>query len=279
MSKIIEALKSSSATPATTTSSDREIRYEKTTREMTQEQLAEIYFSATGKPKTQEPPVIIKVIERPRIASVIPWIITSLAFLITAFSLFSTKRVFIDVKVVDDKSAYIVSPAASADFTNSTTQDQERSQAAPKDGGNTISLQEFVFEGAAYLKSSRDPNLLTLVNSSVAPFARAVVHFARPINMSHGRIVFYAKGAKGGEELAIALKDEGNNQAFARGKIYPYPHGMTTAWQKTEIVLTNLSKEFDAKRVSSFRFEFGSKDTSNRTGDTILIRDLQWFSE
>lgn len=272
MSKILEALRAG-ASAAPRMAQDKEIRVERSTREMTQEQLAEIYFSATGKPKPVEAPIIIKVIEKPRIASVVPWIITSLAFLITAFSLFSTKRIFVDIKVVDDKSAYVAGAAPAEE-----TQINREAASLEEGGGNMISLQEFIFEGAAYLKSSRDQNLLTLVNSSVAPFARATINFNRPLNMHRGKIVFYAKGVKGGENLAVALKDQENNQAFLKGKNYPYPHGLTTVWQKTEIPLSDLSKEFDPKHVSSFRFEFGSKDTSNRPGDTVLVRDLQWFS-
>ncbi len=276
MSKIIEALKARETSPAPRTA-EKEIRYEKTSREMTQEQLAEIYFSATGKPRQAEAPVIIKVIEKPRIASVVPWIITSLAFLITAFSLFSTKRFFVDIKVVDEKSPYVVSSGAPVTESDESAAVKEAARLNENEG-TRIPLQEFIFEGAAYLKSSRDENLLTLVNSSVAPFARATVNFDRPLNMHGGKIVFYAKGAKGGENLAIALKDEDNNQAFKRGKVYPYPHNLTPSWQKTEILLSDLAKGFDSKRISSLRFEFGSKDTSNRAGDTVMVRDLQWIS-
>ncbi len=277
MSKILEALKSHDASSAPGHSGEREIRFEKTSRELTQEQLGEIYFSATGKPRTAEPPVIIRVIEKPRMASIVPWIITSLAFLITALSLFSTKRVFVDIKIVDDKNPYTVTALPP----------QERMQEALDEAGedaleadaNRIPLQEFIFEGAAYLKSSRERRLLTLVNSSVAPFARATIHFERPLNLRKGRIVFYAKGEKGGENLAVALKDEGNIQAFHKGKMYPFPSGLTTGWQRAEISLAGASKDFDSRRVESLRLEFGSKDTSNRPGDTIMIRDLQWFSE
>ena len=277
MSKIIEALKGSRLSTADQPTQEKEILFERTSREMTQEQLAEIYFSATGKPKPVEAPIIIRVIEKQRIASVVPWIITSLAFLITAFSLFSTKRIFVDIRVVDEKTAYAVSQSQPTETNDEKVLSSESSH-FDEDQGNSISLQEFIFEGAAYLKSSRNSNLLTLVNSSVAPFARATINFDRPLNMRRGKIVFYAKGAKGGENLALALKDEDNNQAFLRGKRYPYPQGLTSSWQRTEIALTDLSSEFNLKSVTTLRFEFGSKDTANRPGDTILIRDLRWFS-
>lgn len=263
---------------------DREVQFEKTSRQLTQEQLAEIYFSATGKQvsKASEPPVIIKVVEKPRIASVIPWIITSLAFLITAFSLFSTKRIFVDVKVIDEKSN-LMAPAreifvpASAEIVGSSESDRSDNNTASE--GTMIAAQDFVFEGAAYLKSSRDKNSLSLVNSSISQFARATVNFSHPINLKNGRIVFYAKGALGGEGLALALKDADNMQAFPRGKTYPFPRGLTTSWQKAEISLSQVSKDFDPKHVTTMRFEFGSKDTGNRPGDTVFVRDIEFFSE
>ena len=38
----------------------------------------------------------------------------------------------------------------------------------------------------------------------------------------------------------------------------------------------DTAKDFDAKNVTSLRFEFGSKDTGNKPGDTVFIKDLQW---
>src|SRR5688572_23156315 len=106
MSKLMEALKAS-AKDKPAVSEETGARSAKTDYEMTQEQLAEIYFSGTEKrPQESRPPMIIKVVEKPGMASLIPWIITSVAFLITAFSLFSTKRVFVDIKVIDEKSGY-----------------------------------------------------------------------------------------------------------------------------------------------------------------------------
>src|SRR3990167_7948021 len=108
MSKIIEALKVRSAQmPAKDASAEnqpKEIRVERSSHELTQEQLADIYFSATGKPRTSEPPVIIRVVERARLATYIPWLIACAAFVATLFSLFSTRMILVDVKILDEKS-------------------------------------------------------------------------------------------------------------------------------------------------------------------------------
>ncbi len=277
MSKIIEALKAKGRALTSNGGQIKEFKTEKSGYELTQEQLADIYFSATGKTKAPEAPIIIKVVERPRLASLAPWFITSIAFLITALSLFSTKRIFIDVKVVDDKTPY--SRLATTEAPVSEASAEAKKAVFENARGNPLSSQEFVFEGAAYLKSSRTKSGLTLVNSSVAPFARATLYLDPLLNLSHAKIVFYAKGERGGENVAFALKDGDNIQAFHKGVVYPFPYALSTNWQKAEILLTDAAKDFDARNVASLRFEFGSKNTENKPGDTVFIKDLQWISE
>ncbi len=278
MSKIIESLKTKetlSKDAAVSKNANREIRQTRTSRELTQQQLADIYFSATGKNKSSDVPVIIKVVEKPRLASLIPWIIASIAFLITGFSLFSTKRVFVHIRVVDDKAVYARSfpaPAVSSEPVQTIGGRHVMTNV------NKISFEEFTYEGAAFLKSSKDAGGLMLVNSSVAPFARAVRHFETPLNLSRAKITFMAKGARGGENVAIALKDGENVQAFYRGKFYPFKGGLTSEWQTAEITPADMTKEFDASTVVSIRFEFGAKDTGNKPGDTVYIKDLQYVS-
>ncbi len=284
MSKIIEALKvrtSQAPRDEVAPRGTHEIKIDKSSRELTQEQLADIYFSTTGKPKTSEAPVIIRIVEKTRLATYVPWIVACLAFLITMFSLFSTKRILVDVKVLDEKSAYYHgldrrSLADSATPLDDASLDKSAGVSASK-----FEVQDFVFEGAAYLNSSKDKNgLLTLINSSVAPFARATLRLDPPLDLSHSKIIFYAKGGRGGENVAFALKDEDNIQGFYKGKIYPFPDRLSTSWQKAEIsIREETGKDFDGKSVTSLRFEFGSKDTGNKPGDLILIKDLQWVSE
>ena len=279
MSKIIEALRvrSSSVPDEGSPAPAKEIVIEKSAHELTQEQLADIYFSATGKPKTAEPPVIIKIIERPRLASWIPWGIAILAFLITAGSLFSSKRIWIDVRVMDEDSAFIRS-------LKSQRAEELKEVEIGRSGANNplnaqkIAVQDFTFEGAAYLYSSKDKNGgLTLINSSVAPFARAVLNADPPLDLSGSRIIFYVKGGRGGENVAFAIKDQDNRQGFYKGKIYPFPDRLTTSWQKAEVLMgEETAKDFDTAHVVSLRFEFGSKDTGNKPNDTIFIKDLQW---
>lgn len=273
MSKIIEALKTRTAARPS-----KEVSVEKSAHELTQEQLADIYFSATGKERTAEPPVIIRIVERPRLATYIPWILACLAFMATALSLFSTKKVLIDIKVLDEKGAYLHG-------LDRRSLEEGSEAAVPAGvggaGAHPFAAENFLFEGAAYLNSSKDKNgTLTLINSSVAPFARATLRLDPPLDLSRARLVFYAKGGRGGENVGFALKDEENVQGFYKGKVFPFPDRLTTSWQKAEILVRQeTAKDFDSRSVTSLRFEFGSKDTGNKPGDLILIKDLQWVAE
>ena len=76
--------------------------------------------------------------------------------------------------------------------------------------------------------------------------------------------------------IIVGAGDGGNGMAaFNKNKIYPFPNNLTTDWQRAEIPMLALAKEFDTRTVVSLRFEFGSKDTDNKPGDTISIKDLQ----
>ncbi len=269
MSKIIESLKESAKEFSKKQPAYSEVPLEgkKSGYEMTQEQLADIYFGGSDKTKKSEYPMVVKVVEKARPASFLPWLIASIAFLITAFSLFSTKKIFVDIRVIDEKNPYI------AMMQNPMV--PVFPQGMPAEGGEKIATAGFAFEGAASLKSSKDGVGLTLVNSSLALFARASQLFDSPLDLSKSKIVFYAKGAKGGENIAVAFRDRGNVLAFEEGSVYPFPAKLTTEWQKGEVAFQNLAEGFSAKHVASMRFEFGARTAKNRPGDTIFVRDVR----
>jgi hypothetical protein len=265
MSKLLEALKASVRENKETTA--------KSEYESVQEQLASVYL-AGDKSRKPEYPMIIKVIEKRGLPGAIPWIITSLAFLLTAFSLFSTKRIFVDVQVIDENSPYIAALRHGTLLPEPEPWAQSNDEVS-KDGVNgSLQLKSAVFEGASKLKSSSEPNLLTLVNTSVAPFARAAMTLPEPTNLSGYKIVFDAKGAKGGENIAFALKDRGNVLAFAKGKVFPFPGALTTDWQRAEIRLDEAVEAFNEKSVVAMRFEFGS-NVQNHPGDTIYVKNVR----
>src|SRR3989338_11199397 len=106
MSKLIESLKASAKEFSQKQSREQNDPVEKgkTSYELTQEQLADVYFSGSEKIKKSDTPLVIKVIEKPRSSSAVPWLIPSLSFFLLALSLFTTKRVFVDIRIVDDKN-------------------------------------------------------------------------------------------------------------------------------------------------------------------------------
>lgn len=273
MSKLLESLKASAKEFSKSVSESQGTSVKKTHYEMTQQQLADIYFSGSEKLKKSDEPLIIKVIEKPRASSVTPWIISSIALLLMAFSLFSTKRVFIDIKVIDETHPHLASPQRESDAAQ--TFEPAPGNRGEIKYGDKLPMQDFVFEGAAKLQSSKDKTMLTLVNSSVAPFARANLYFRSPLNLNGSKIVFYAKGGRGGENVAFSIKDRDNLSAFSKGRTYPFPGSLTTDWQKAEIPIYNIEGPFDEQHVASLRFDIGSKDTENKPGDTIFIKDLQ----
>jgi hypothetical protein len=282
MSKIIETLKASSMEHKKK-GPDASIdpRKKMTSHEMTQEQLADIYFAGSEKLVKSEYPTVIRVTEKPSSVSWLPWGVALATVLIAVFLLISGHRVFVDIRVMNERAASLNVLPESSDTSQEVTTESPK-VLAPTDKqenvlhlGDNVPLQDFSFEGAAKLKSSKESTSLTLVNSSVAPFARAILRFDTPMNLAGSKVVFYAKGNRGGENIAFALKDKENISAFNKNKIYPFPGSLTTDWQRAEIPMSNTSKEFDVRSVTSLRFEFGSKDTENKPGDTIVVKDLQ----
>jgi hypothetical protein len=146
---------------------------------------------------------------------------------------------------------------------------------SPRATGKKLSLEDVAFEGSAKLKSTKNKNVLVLANSSVAPFARASLYFRTPIDMSGKKIIFTAKGAHGGEDVAVGLRDANNVSAFEKGRTYVFPNKLGSDWQKGEVDPEKGVDSFDLTRVTSLRFDFGSKDTDNKANDTIYIKDLQ----
>ena len=278
MSNIIESLKQSAREFARNNEETGDKpQVVKTNHELTQEQLGDIYFANAEKLKKSDQPLVIKVIERQHGSGIAPWFVSSIALLVMAFALFSTKRIFVDVKVMDDKSLVTSdwqpegrANASSPDLFGSSVW---RASASPD--WERLPVEDFVFEGAAKLNSSKNGNQMTLANSSVAPFAKASVQFTQPVDMSSSKLVFYARGQRGGENIVIAVKDRDNHLAFNKGKYYPFPEGMTGEWQRAEVALDGAPTDFNPRYVTNLRFEFGTKDANNRPGDLVMIKDLR----
>lgn len=243
----------------------------KASYDLTLEQLAGVYLAGSDRSKKPDAsPVVIQLVDQRRgVNALIPWIIASVAFLITALSLFSTKRIFIDVQVVDDATL-------SRQRTEARRAPAPPLPAGPRTAATVLSPLDFVFDGGGRLNSSKTSAELTLVNSSLAPYARAHHYFRVPADLTGQRLVFEARGSQGGEGVAFSLKDRNNVNAFAKTKYHPFPDGLTTDWQTAEIPLTDLAPEFDPRGVSALRVDFGAKETGNQPGDTVFLRNIRF---
>ena len=183
-----------------------------------------------------------------------------------------------DIKVIDERNPYFLTAQGGLAPQMTPSVQVTAPSAPPLLKGDRVPLENFIFDGASVLKSVRGKNELSLVNSSVATFARANLYWDPPKNLETSKIIFYARGQKGGENITLSLKDTNNVMAFEKGRMNPFEGGLTTEWQMAEISLENAVKEFNPKKASSLRFDFGSKDAKNKPGDTVFVKDIQVVS-
>src|SRR3989338_8821124 len=173
MSKIIEALQEKARTlktkpadktdPASLPESTRTASPQK----LTQEDLAEIYFSGSQGSKKLPSPTVIRVIEKRR-SFLVPWILSSLALVASIFALVSSKKIFVDIHIVDE--------AAVPTFTRPYAPAYSKPAAAPSVASSTLNYHEalrlnplqFRFSGGAVLNSTRDQDGISLANSSLS---------------------------------------------------------------------------------------------------------------
>ena len=249
---------------------------ERTARHQIHEQLADVYFqSPRHLPEdpqgTFQAPTVVRVVDRSR-SYFLPWVITLAALALSTFTLFSTKRIAIDVRIMD---------AAAPQPQNAppvTAQGSIASSAAQRGIPEVVNLfpSDFIFSGAALLHSSRDKQQLVLTNSSVSGLAYAHAVFNPPFPALGHRLYLEARGLKGGEKFEIVFKDANGNTSLNWKAIVPFADGVTTAWQPA-MVDFEPTRFFDPGTIQQLRIEFGSQRTGNAADATVLIRNLQWI--
>lgn len=258
--------------------------------QLTQEQIADVYFPGAGtNPRKSDMPMVIRVVE-PRPASYqLPWLITTIALFFCAFALFSTKKVMIDVKIIDEATLQSHPEALSqTEGSRITPNASEIIPLSPKTSLTEsktfktsplkILPSQAVFTGSGAVESHAEGDVITLVNSDSHSFAQCAFELDRPIDLSTTKLVFMIKGKRGGENLELVLRDTRNISSLMIGSIKPLSQPLGTDWQKVEMTFNNLEQtSFDLRHVAYFRFEFGSKRAGNRVGDTLFIKDLQFL--
>lgn len=278
MSKIIDSLQKrfgtgSSGEPASAGPSAPAA--ERTPRQQIHEQLADVYFQGP-RPSIEEagrsfqPPTVVRVVDRSR-SYFLPWLITLLALVLSTAALFSTKRVAIDIRVMDAASDVAPSPHATEPAAGPAKNPRVE---APE--VITLSPTDFIFSGAALLRSSRERQQLVLTNSSVSGLAYAHISFNPALPALGKRLYFEVRGLKGGEKFEIVLKDSNGNTSLNWKPIVPFEDGVTTEWQPVVVDL-EPTRFFNPNALQQLRIEFGSQRTGNAADATLLVRNLQWI--
>lgn len=278
MSKIIDSLQKRFGTvsatdapqPANASAADRVAA-----RHQIHEQLADVYFQ-NPKQLMETPqaafqaPTVVRVVDRSR-SYFLPWLVTLLALTLSTFALFSTKRVAIDIRIMDAKSA--VPPAESQLPTAASA----ASPAVPHMPEVVpMSPSDFIFSGAALLRSSREKQQLVLTNSSVSGLAYAHAVFNPPLPALGKRLYLEARGLKGGEKFEIVFKDANGNTSLNWKPITPFVDGVSTEWQPVTVDF-EPSRFFNPNAIEQMRIEFGTQRTGNIADATLLIRNIQWI--
>lgn len=254
---------------------------ERPTRQHIHEQLADVYFQGPRQQQQQplisdeaspsfHSPTVVRVVDRSR-SYFFPWLITLLALGLSIFTLFSSKRIAIDVRITD-----VAAPQPSLTTAPIYAVSAE---AAPAASGlaEVVSLEpsDFIFSGAALLRSSKERQQLVLTNSSVSGLAYAHAMFNPPFNALGTRLYFEARGLKGGEKFEIVLKDANGNTSLNWKPIIPFPDGLSSEW-KPVVIDFEPTRFFDPAAIQQIRIEFGTQRTGNAADATLMIRNLQW---
>ncbi|MCA9396598.1 MAG: hypothetical protein KC649_05455, partial [Candidatus Omnitrophica bacterium] len=223
MSKIIETLQKQMASQA---AAEKPLRDQderdriKKTRTMTQKQLADIYFrSGTGETQQLPAPTVIHVKEK-KTVNFFPWFISLLALFISIFTLITSKKFEIDIRVIDGAQTKVEagSPAVDTKSNPQVSGDAgpiliespvaENPRQAQALESQEILPMQFRFAGAAVLNSAKDRSHLTLANSTLASLAYAWIEFEPPVNLTSYRLFFEIRGINGGERIELIFKDK-----------------------------------------------------------------------
>ena len=258
-------------------------------RHMTHEQLADVYFPGNGKAHEQLPaPTIIRVAD-PQRSFFVPWLITLLALGLSAFALFSTKRIAIDIRIIDDAGSAAAQTSAQTTLTPPAAYPIQPKVSVPPEAAIlepiasaelpeaiTLSPLDFRFTGAAVLNSSRERSQITLANSTLSGLAYAVVDFDPPFQADRYALSFEARGSIGGEQIELIFKDVNGNSSLNWKNLMVFPEGLTTNWQPATIKLQR-SDFFNPQVIRQLRIEIGSQRTGNESDAVIFLRSLQWL--
>lgn len=266
MSKIIDALgKFGAETREGRLQPDpraREAR--RTPYEMTQEELGDVYFARSAAAKQLPPPTLIRVVEGRR-TYFLPWAITTLALAFATAALFTSKRLSVEIRVVDD-AASLESAATAPAKPNAS---RATGAAIP------VPVSDFALSAGAGPPARASRGELVISNRAPAGPVYAAAVFRPPFDASRRVLEFEAMGEAGHETVEVILKDARSQTNLNVAPIRPFPRGLATRWQKARVTVER-GEFFDAARIVQLRFEAGADRTGNPVGSTVHIRNVRW---
>lgn len=274
MSKIIEALERVGANVKPGVQRQRlgaeaPGRTESSSYNMTQKELADIYFSSSNKTKQPPAPTLIRVIDG-RKTYLIPWIITVITLIICCIAIFSGKRVMVNFSVVDGNE----SPAALNSDTRMTQDDLSVEDADPR-GTLRVPIKSLSLSDGAILNSVKEDENLILAGDASGRPAFAYLQYAPSFRAGEYLLSLEAKGKVGGEMVEVILRDKQYRTSLNQKPIRPFPLGLSKQWQRAEVEI-NVSEMFDANKTTLLRFSVNDEDQDNSSGSSVFIRNIKW---
>lgn len=261
MSKIIEALekvREYSARPSESARSGSESKRRPNTYQATQEELAEVYFSRSGKAQQALPgPTLVRVVDR-QTSYFWPWVVTTGALVFVAFALIFTGRVDVNVRMSPRNG---LEPAT-----------QVSMRAGP---ALPLLTDSFYFSESAEGRSAKGGKELRIAGSLAEGQVYAALHFVPPFDARGYELEFEARGEAGGENVEIFFRDVNRQTSLNQGVLRPFPSGLAAGWEKAAVAVSSADG-FDASRVALLRIETGQRTGHTSSAGAVFIRNLKW---
>jgi hypothetical protein len=219
------------------------------------DELSKTYFRAPNKKHDNK-----KWSDRARL---MPWIVMALVVALAGFIVFSRSSIDIKVRLLGEVPKFSVSGDAAAfekgDFL-------VRGGKPRKDA---VKNAYFAGDGKSY--STAKDEELTLCNGRGAGWANYTIELKEPADLSRLDLKYTARGARGGEVLALVIVD-GNNRIYRMEK--DLSSSVTPEWQQYTVNFRPVKNALDLSDIKTIKFEFGSLTAENYSGAVILLKDI-----
>jgi len=145
------------------------------------------------------------------------------------------------------------------------------SAAQPASGLKLKDVKGVEFSGTGKDLSKVLDDCIILINGQNLGPSGMALHLKKPVDLTSNNLVFFVRGAQGGERFKLIFSDN-DNKTYVRDMPI---QSIATDWQKVELSLKDLNaSSLNAKLVTDFSVEYGSLTAGNRLGAVIYIKDI-----